>query len=130
MNSQSKGRNSSEGRKRRGLSLSYDVLNEIVAGIEVYACIPIGKAGSSGLNRGFHAEFLRNTAAFSHAFEWQWCESAIIAEAPSACRDLRYPQKAFIFLIMSFSTQALAVIALLLSTSLLLAGLLLRASAK
>jgi len=31
---------------------------------------------------------------------------------------------------MSFSTQALAVIALLLSTSLLLAGLLLRASAK
>src|SRR5687767_10343453 len=112
------------------LSLSCDVFDEIVAGIDVYACIPIGKAGSSGFNRGFHAEFLRDTAAFSHAFEWQPCESAIIAEALCACRDLRFPQKAFIFPAMSFSTQALAVIALLLSTSLLLAGLLLRASAK
>ena len=44
--------------------------------------------------------------------------------------DLRDPEKAFIFPGMSYSTQAIAALTLPLLSSALLAGLLLRASAK
>ena len=70
-------------------------------------------------------------------FEWGGAKTAIIAEAAVVRlrtthhkRNLRYPRKVFIFTNMNTRSQALAVSALLLPSSFLLAGLLLRASAK